>query len=804
MSRFDYGGFELVKRTPLTLISLTRHPVEPHEENWFARCRADYLRSFPLALMEFLRLTLLLSMVGPFTNLSYSLFAILGSALVMSAQSSVRRREVQPGFDERVALRLRYSVIRVRATWWFGMLGVGLVLAPQANLGYLAALGIAMMTIDGLSAMTLPYLALAAAVAGGVATAAGMIIRAGEKAAPVAIVVLIVAAFLHWSIFNLYYLFATRRIRTRRLAESNETIQLLLNQYDDEGSDWLYEIDCDGNIHDPSPRFCDACGMTAGQLAGIPLTGLFHEGNYRHELRERLATGKPFRNVAVPLTVAGKERWWSITGRPVERLRGQLGGWRGFISDISAAKQAEAKITFMAHYDPLTSLPNRTLFNATLDRVMSRVSNLRTIGLLFVDLDRFKEINDAHGHAAGDAVLAEVGRGLEKAVRPGDMVARLGGDEFAILLPDLPSREAGLEIARRILADLEEPVMVDGEPMPVGASIGAAFATDDDQTGDELLRSADLAMYDAKVRGRHTISSFEDSMREHLQERRDLALGLRTAIVRGEMELHYQPLIEILTGETIGYEALLRWNHPSRGTISPADFIPIAEETGLIVEIGEWVIRSALADLARWPEHLTVAVNVSPVQMRGDKLVQLLASALVVSGVAPQRLELEITENVLIQNTEEVLGLLHKLRKLGVRISLDDFGTGYSSLTYLHSFPFDKIKIDRSFVEGLVDREDCQAIVQSIIALAKDLHMVTTAEGVENDEQLSELRDRGCTQVQGYFFGEAVPLRMLPFHDAAHLREGQGNVDNVLELPDKERIEPDVSLPQARRRRNSK
>ena len=773
-------GFELIKQTPITLLALTRHPVEPDEEYWFARCRADFLRSFPLALLELVRVTALLSLVGLTTNFFYTSVALAGWALVMATQMSVRRKEAIHEANEEIALHRRAGTIRIRTIWWCPVLAWGIIIAPHAHHEGLVALGIAMMMIDGISVLTLPHLALGSSIAGGCAIIVGMFVADGLSAAFVAAIVLAMISFLHWSIYNLYYLFATRRIRTKRLSQSNETVQLLLNQYDDEGSDWLYEIDREGCIHNPSPRFCEACGIDADKLEGMPFSHLFHEGVHRHELQGKLDHEESFRNLIVPLMVDGEERWWSINGRPVEQRHGQVGGWRGFVSDISATKKAEAKVEFMAHFDLLTSLPNRTLFNATLERVMSRASEQRKIGLLFVDLDHFKEINDGHGHAAGDAVLVEVGRRLERVVRPGDMAARLGGDEFAVLLPGLPSPDAGLEIAERILNIVTKPIEVDDQAMPIGASIGVAFAPDDGRTGDELLRAADLAMYDAKLRGRNGVATFDEKLREQMQERRDLAVGLRSAIFRGELELHYQPLVDITTRETKGYEALLRWNHPQKGLVSPSDFIPIAEETGLIREIGEWVIRTALTDAAKWPEHISVAVNVSPAQMRDESLIRLVANALAVSGVASHRLELEITENLFIHNTDEVISLLHRLRDIGVRINLDDFGTGYSSLNYLHSFPFDKIKIDQSFVRGLIDREDCQAIVQSVITLAKDLHMTTIAEGVENDDQLNALLNRGCNQVQGYLFSRAVPSRQLRFPESSQQREApvvEGDVE---------------------------
>jgi diguanylate cyclase (GGDEF)-like protein len=417
----------------------------------------------------------------------------------------------------------------------------------------------------------------------------------------------------------------------------------------------------------------------------------------------------------------------------------------------------------MAHYDLLTKLPNRTLLNSTLDRAFTRMSREEIVGLLYVDLDHFKAINDGQGHAMGDKVLAEVAHRLENVVRPRDMVARLGGDEFIVLMPHLESTNAGLIVAERVLEVIGNSLEIDGQILPIGASIGVAFAPHDASTGDELLRAADLAMYNVKSRGRRGISIFNSEMQTQMLERRTLEIDLRAAIVRQELELHYQPLLHIETGEVAGYEALLRWNHPTRGLVQPNTFISIAEETGVIVEIGNWVIRTALSEAANWPEDVTVAVNMSPTQIKDDNLLATVVNALAATGVAPERLELEITENLLMQESDEVLAVLHKLRDLGVKIALDDFGTGYSSLNYLRSFPFDKIKIDRCFVSELAENEDCQAIVRSVIGLANELGMTTTAEGVEAAGQLAALRAQGCDQAQGFLFSKAVPVSELHF-----------------------------------------
>ncbi len=775
MANFSRPGHKLITETPFSLLSLTRHHVKPHEENWFARCRADYLRNFPLSLLEMVRLALLLMLVGPLTNPIFTGLTVLGWCGIMLMQRSVRLKESVPGFDEKRALANRLSVIRLRVGWWFGALLAALLIAPDASHDGLIALGVAMMVIDGISALSLPHLGLAASTSGAAAVITGLFARDGWNGAPVAITVAVMACFMHWSLYNLYYMFATRRIRTRRLSQSNDTIQLLLNQYDDEGSDWLYEINTKSQIYNPSQRFCDACGMTREALEGTQLLQLIGDAPEAGDLRQLLNEGRAFRNVVIPMKVDGIDHWWSLNGRPIAGSDGETIGWRGFIADISAAKRAEAKVAFMAHYDVLTQLPNRTLFNATLERAFHRNAPAGSIGLLYVDLDHFKAINDGHGHSVGDQVLIEISRRLEEVVRPRDMIARLGGDEFVILMTDLASPEAGLAIAERVLGAIGNAIEIDGQIMPIGASIGIAFAPTDGRTSDELLRAADLAMYDAKSRGRRGISVFDSEMQVQMQERRTLELDLRAAIVRGELELHYQPLLDITSGKTAGYEALLRWNHATRGLISPDAFIPIAEETGIIVEIGEWVIRTALDEAANWPEHLTVAVNMSPAQMKDGNLLAVVINALAASAVAPGRLELEITENLLMQESEEVLATLHKLRDLGVKIALDDFGTGYSSLNYLRSFPFDKIKIDRCFVSELAEREDCQAIVRSVISLANELNMTTTAEGVEFGEQLETLRRDGCDQAQGFLYSKARPASELVFESERPKRKKAAN-----------------------------
>jgi diguanylate cyclase (GGDEF)-like protein len=374
-----------------------------------------------------------------------------------------------------------------------------------------------------------------------------------------------------------------------------------------------------------------------------------------------------------------------------------------------------------------------------------------------LDLDHFKSVNDTLGHPVGDLLLKAVAERLGRCVGEDALVARLGGDEFAVIQPIAAGPNEAGELASRLIAAVAAPYEVQGNEVVIGASIGIALAPDDGETADVLLRNADMALYRAKAEGRGTSHFFESEMDRRIQARRSLELDLRKAFVNGEFELYYQPLVNLGSNAVTGFEALLRWRHPERGMVSPVEFIPLAEEIGLIVPLGEWVLRQACMQAASWPGDVKVAVNLSPAQFRSRGVVQAVISALAHSGLRPQRLELEITESVLLGETEANLATLHQLREIGTRISMDDFGTGYSSLSYLRSFPFDKIKIDRSFVRELVQRPDCVAIVRAVTGLGASLGIATTAEGVETPEQLERLRREGCTEVQGYLFSPPRP-----------------------------------------------
>ena len=447
------------------------------------------------------------------------------------------------------------------------------------------------------------------------------------------------------------------------------------------------------------------------------------------------------------------------------------GGWVATYEDISERRATESRMAHLARHDGLTGLPNRLLFTEHLAGSLARARRGDGIAMLCLDLDRFKIVNDTLGHAAGDELLRQVTKRLRDCTRETDLVVRLGGDEFVIVQEKSTQPTEATALAKRLVDLMGKPFLIDGREVVIGVSIGIALSMDGLEAGEALLKRADLAMYRAKNDGRGTFRFFEREMDDAMQIKRALELDLRQALNDKHFEVFYQPLVQ--PGGIAGFEALLRWRHPQRGMVSPADFIPIAEETGLIGPMGAWVLRQACADAATWPGALKVAVNLSPLQFQGRSLVDDVAYALQESGLPPRRLELEITESVLIQDADSVLKTLHAFRAMGIRIAMDDFGTGYSSLSYLRRFPFDKIKIDQSFVKGIAEQEDCRTIVRAVIGLGRSLHMSVNAEGVETEAQLEALRSEGCGEIQGYFFSKPQPadqvVEMLLLHGNATL-----------------------------------
>ena len=428
------------------------------------------------------------------------------------------------------------------------------------------------------------------------------------------------------------------------------------------------------------------------------------------------------------------------------------------VTDISATRDAEARNRYMAFHDTLTGLPNRALLKERIEQALLRRNH--GCALLYVDLDRFKEVNDLHGHAAGDELIQEFSRRLSGIVRAGDTVARLGGDEFAILLSDTSKDPNADEVCRRVLIAAARAFELTGAQVMVGASIGVVLTGLEEIKNRELQRRADVALYQAKSEGRGCFRIFTKALDDRINDRQMLQADLRDALVRGtELEVHYQKIVGISSGEVEGFEALLRWQHPTRGLVMPNEFIPAAETSGLIVELGEWVLTCACAEASRWDPPLRLSVNISPIQFALGNLAEIVERVLLHTGLDPSRLELEITEGVLIQDAELALSLLNRIRALGVQIVLDDFGVGYSSLSYFRQFPFDKVKIDRSFIAEMLDNSQAHSIVQAVISLGRGLNLQVVAEGVETHQQLVAVTKMGCSQAQGYLFGKPMPIQ---------------------------------------------
>ena len=449
----------------------------------------------------------------------------------------------------------------------------------------------------------------------------------------------------------------------------------------------------------------------------------------------------------------------AVLGRTVTIVHHSMadGGWVATYEDVTERRQAERQILFMARHDTLTRLPNRTLFGERIDEALKRLGRGEGFAVLCLDLDRLKQVNDTLGHPAGDEVLRLVAERLSACVREVDTVGRLGGDEFAVVQCGIGGEADTIVLANRIMDVIGRPIDIGGRQVTVGVSIGIAVAPRDGTSAATLLKSADAALYRAKSDGRGVWRCFEPDMDARLQARSALELDLRRALAENQFEVFYQPIFDVARDRVGGFEALLRWRHPVRGMVSPAEFISVAEETGLIVPLGEWVLARACAEACAWPDHVKVAVNVSPAQFRSSRLLAATSEALAASGLRSDRLELEITETVLLSDGAATLETLHSLRQAGVRFALDDFGTGYSSLNYLLSFPFDKIKIDQSFIRDLTTRSDAAAIVRAVSRLAADLGMRITAEGVETRDQLERLRQDGCDEIQGFYFSRPVP-----------------------------------------------
>ena len=693
--------------------------------------------------------------------------ALFASSMVAA---SLHRLWLAEGIER--GRRRRRSAKIISAFWWNSLwlgLNIGILAAlwlaqisPATQL-LLAVCTVSQIASAAYTVRTLPAAAKIYVITQALGLGIGIARHASLTALATITVLMVASALLVRMAYTAHDLFVSRILSDRDLHSAARTVKLLLNEYEENGFDWLFELDRGRSLINVSARFAKAAGGAADQLTGRSLPALFAPGASRDELEQALMSGRPLRSLVVALDGLGETgpRWWSISGRP--SYSGDGVHYRGVISDVTDLRQAEQRAQQMAHFDALTGLPNRTQFNQALSCLFGNHQDGEHIALLLLDIDHFKSINDMHGHSVGDAFLRLFANRLVSVVGSSGlggsepMVARLGSDEFAIAVSGGDACDHAVRLAELLTLSLCEPLMVDAIELPCGISLGIALAPFHTDSQAQLQSYADIALGAAKGTGRGNWEMFEPEMDARLHERHSLARDLRHAVGRGELKLFLQPLVDVASEVKTGYEALLRWQHPVRGLVPPDVFIPIAEETGLIVPIGEWVIRTAFAEAASWPGEEVIAINLSPVQFSSPNLLPVIVNALGETGIAPGRVEFEITEGVLLGDTEANIDILCRMQALGLKIALDDFGTGYASLNYLLSFPFDKIKIDRSFISSLSTRAESRAIVASMIGLANALGMCTLAEGVEETEQLDQLKAQGCRMVQGWLFGKALP-----------------------------------------------
>ena len=676
--------------------------------------------------------------------------------IAMIAGSAAGYRAERPATAERY--RFWGWIFGVTSTLRAVGLGAGIlaffpVVSPahQLVIGLSAA---AMMAGGAFALAPLPLAALLFSGIVGISSTIGLLRMGTWEMTALAALTLIFIVFLWVMILNHVHMFIGQVLAEVKSLEQSQTIAVLLKEFENTTSDWLWQTDADGKFVDVGTRFAEAAELDARWLSTMTFCQLFG-GDPKQQINGaaciRLSAREPLSAVTVCLRIGGEFRYWSLTASPQFDRRGEFTGFRGVAADITGSYLADKRLRHLAHVDQLTGLVSRARFVELLDEAFAQRRH-ETIGLITLDLNGFKSINDTLGHPVGDRLLAELGRRFKAWGRPDRMVARLGGDEFAVLALEVESCEAADAIAAEVLGLFGTSFEIGPHRLTVGASAGIAVGGVHGETPDELMRSADLALYAAKAEDTIDRRIFDPQLSDALIRRQRVERALHGAIDNDELSLVYQPIIELKSGEIKAYEALLRWCSPELGVISPDVFIPVAEECGLIVAIGNWVLRQATTEAARWPSDVQICVNVSPAQMRDSRLVTTVLECLEDSGLEPGRLAIEITEGVFLDSNEHLAKALFVLHDLGIEIALDDFGTGYSSLSYLLKFPFSKIKIDRSFVDGIDESFGKTRIVRAVVELARALGFKVVAEGIETEGQLRTIRELECDLVQGYLF----------------------------------------------------
>ncbi len=741
---------------------------EPVAGTFRARQLQAVLRLTPLTMLaNALNVALLVAMLWP---TGPKLFLVVwGAAVFWAVQGGLRvwlrwhrRPDAWQSASPRAMRRATLNAAALAALWG----AMPLVLFQRADGPHqllIATILTGMICAGGFALATTPLAGTAYVLVLGTCTAAALISADFSLAWALTGLLIIYSLIVIASVWSTARLFGARLMAEAEAERQNEVIGLLLRDFEENASDVLWEIDAQGRLCHAAPRLLRLVGKSAALLQATPVSQWLQQmlpvdeadGPAAVEqlavLVRNLAQGTPFRDLPLALWHGGGTHWWQISAKPLLDAAGQCTGWRGVATDVTDAQHANRQLKWLAHFDALTGLANRHQLRSQLsDWLAPAGGSALPFAVLCLDLDHFKTVNDTLGHAVGDGLLQEVAQRLRARTRRSDTVARLGGDEFAVLLHGAATVAEVELLTTRLLDGLTAPCEGQGARIAVRASIGIAMAPRDGGDIDTLLSNADLALYAAKSAGRGEYRFFAPEMAAQTRRRLTIEQELRQALARGELALAFQPQVDLAQWRITGFEALLRWHNPLLGSVPPAEFIPVAEDAGLICEIGEWVLHQACRHAALWPGGLTVSVNVSPVQAMSQDLRGVALAALQASGLAAEQLELEITESIFLNEAQATLALLHGLRAAGMRVALDDFGTGYSSLAYLRRFPFDTIKIDRSFVRELMPRRDARAIVNMILGLARTLGMKTVAEGVEEPAQAGLLREHGCDAMQGY------------------------------------------------------
>lgn len=723
------------------------------------------------------------------------LWAILLSYFIFKGASSWFRQRKNPPPDKvsiRVLSRARRHAILLGTLW--ATLPIIVFDGDNFHLTLLlTAICTGMICAGGFALSTIPQAALGYVLAITIGTELALINSDIYEYWDLCILLVLYAFIICSAVIASARTFGARLMAEAESQRQQQLVSLLLHEFESNASDWLWEIDGEGFLKNPSKKLSSLLAQTPAELAKKTFISLFDSGKHNtiskeevgpHQLRYFFENTIAFYDLSISIPIQDKQHWWQLTAKPLLNEQGKTIGWRGVGSDITDKRNAEIEMHKLANFDSLTNLANRHQFNTQL-QALQHDKNVKTFAVFFLDLDNFKNVNDSLGHGIGDKVLKTVAARLSNVTRSNDLLARLGGDEFALISYGEDSTTKADQLAQRLLDTFLSPCYISGQNLPVGCSIGIALAPEHGKDPESLLKSADMALYAAKFAGKNTFRFYEKEMERAAQQKLNLLNDMRSALeehaatnkllnknfsddlvwpntpIHSQFEIYFQPQIKLTTCEIIGFEALIRWHHPEHGLIPPVHFIPLAEESKLIIPIGTWVLIEACKYAAKWKNNWRIAVNISAIQFRQGDIVPIIQFALHISRLAPERLELEITESLLIQDSDQAKQTLADLRKLGVRIALDDFGTGYSSLAYLRSFPLDKLKIDRSFVSALTKDTSALAIVNAIIQLATALQLDTTAEGVETQIEADILNRSGCIDAQGYYFAKPMPLHEI-------------------------------------------